>query len=403
MKKLKYILVLTCIVFSQLASQAQDKESALQPWQKGWMDIHTIATGKGDASFLILPDGTTMLIDAGDVTGGRFKAPALPNDSKRPGEWIAEYIKHFSKGLPHPHIVDYFWLTHFHSDHMGSNTARREGPHYGICGIMEVGEHLRFGHIVDRGYPDYDYPSAEAVANASVTMPDYRKFVEYHRDEYGTHPARFVVGSTKQFSLLNDPKTYKKDFEIWNVACNLEVAVKGSRKTEKMYQDRLSVIDENALSGAILVRYGNFTYFNGGDLGGSPSGVRDMESAVADRIGPVTVVNANHHGWKDTCNPYFMWVTRPDIILIPASHINHPWKDTVRRIYDPQMPGKRRMFCTCDAAKEQVGEELWKNVEQYFGHIVIRVFEGGKSYQVFVLDASTGNFEIIYQSNIEKL
>lgn len=403
MKNIRYKLVLACLLLPMLSSRAQTSDRDLPPWQQGWMDIHTIATGKGDASFLILPDGTTMLIDAGDVTGGRFKAPALPNDSKRPGEWIAEYIKHFSSGLPHPAKVDYFWLTHFHSDHMGSKIARREGPHYGICGVMEVGEHLRFGHIVDRGYPDYDYPSPEAVAKASLTLPDYRKFVEYHRDNYGTRPERFKVGSTRQFALLNDPKSYKSDFEIWNVACNLEVACPRGGKTVKMYQDSLDRLDENVFSGAIRVRYGEFTYFNGGDLGGSPSGIRDMESAVADLIGPVTAMKANHHGWKDTCNPYFMWVTRPDVILIPASHINHPWKDTVQRIYDPQMPGKRQMFCTCDAARHQVGEDLWKNVQPYFGHIVIRVYEGGHAYQVFVLDATTEKYEVIYKSNIEKL
>lgn len=403
MFKRKMIFSLCLILGSVLPGTAQPDGGRLPQWQEGWLDIHTIATGRGDATFMVMPDGTTMLMDAGDVTGGRFKALALPNDSKMPGEWIAKYMLDFSKGLPHPELIDYFWLTHFHSDHMGAKTARREGPRYGICGVMEVGEYVRFGHIVDRGYPDYVFPSAEAVAKASYTMPDYRRFVEYHCDKYGTVAEKFKVGSTRQFTLQNNPKPYRKTFEIWNVAGNAEVAVKGSSRTVKKYRDRLDIIDENALSGAILVRYGKFSYFNGGDLGGSPAGERDLETDVADLMGHVTVVKANHHGWKDTCNPYFMWVTRPDVILVTASHINHPWKDTVRRIYDPQMPGKRQMFCTCDAAKEQVGEELWKNVQPYFGHIVVRVYEGGSAYQVFVLDAASGNYEVIYKSNIEQL
>ena len=375
----------------------------LPQWQQGWMDIHTIATGKGESSFLILPDGTTMLIDAGDVTGGRYKAPALPNDTKRPGEWIAEYIKHFSAGLPHPTKVDYFWLTHFHADHMGSSTALREGPHYGICGIMEVGEYLRFGHIVDRGYPNYDYPSAETVSKSSPVIQEYRKFVEFHRDNYGTIPLCFETGSTRQFKLLNHPKPYKRNFKIWNVTGNLEVAGRKGNRTDKIYDFSPDVNDENSYSGAILISYGDFSYFNGGDLCGSPAGIRDMESAVADLIGRVTAMKANHHGWKDACNPYFMWVTRPDIILIAASHINHPWKDTVQRICDRQMPGKRQMFCTCDAAREQVGDDLWKNIQPYFGHIVIRVYEDGRSYQVFVLNATSEKYEVIYKSDIVML
>ena len=202
------------------------------------MDIHTIATGKGDATFIIMPDGTTMLIDAGDMTGGRFKAPALPDDSRRPGEWIAKYILDFSKGLSHPERVNYLWLTHFHADHMGAPSALRPGPHYGICGIMEVGEHLTFSNIVDRAYPSYDYPSKEHMDRfCSTTLEDYIKFVNYQKENNYSHPERFEVGSRKQFSLQNDRKQYMKSFEIWNVAGNLEVANPSGRGPVKKYQE----------------------------------------------------------------------------------------------------------------------------------------------------------------------
>lgn len=39
----------------------------LPDWEEGYMDIHHIATGKGDCVFVVMPDGTTMLQDAGDV------------------------------------------------------------------------------------------------------------------------------------------------------------------------------------------------------------------------------------------------------------------------------------------------------------------------------------------------
>ena len=381
-----------------------NSDDILPDWRMGWMDIHTIATGKGDAAFVIMPDGTTMLIDAGDVTAGRMKAPALPDDSKSPGEWIARYITHFSKGLPHPDTVDYFWLTHFHADHMGGETALKSGPHYGLCGIMEVGEYLKFGKIIDRGWPTYDYPSAEYVKKfCSSTLDDYRKFVTYQKEHNGTVPECFQVGSRKQFTLLNDPKSYNKDFEVWNVAGNLQAPLPGNGKVVKRYTEYINDIGENALSCAVLIKYGAFSYFNGGDLGGSPADERDMESYVADLIGPVTVIKANHHGWKDTCNPYFMWKTRPDVIIVPSSHVNHPWKATVQRIFDHQMPGKRQMFVTCDAAREQVGDELWKYIQPYYGHIVVRVYEGGRSYQVFVLDAYSTDYRVLYKGDIEKL
>lgn len=37
---------------------------SLPAWTEGCLDIHSINTGRGESTFYILPDGTTMLIDA---------------------------------------------------------------------------------------------------------------------------------------------------------------------------------------------------------------------------------------------------------------------------------------------------------------------------------------------------
>ena len=39
----------------------------LSPWTEGMLDLHHINTGRGDAAFHIFPDGTTMLLDAGEL------------------------------------------------------------------------------------------------------------------------------------------------------------------------------------------------------------------------------------------------------------------------------------------------------------------------------------------------
>lgn len=41
----------------------------LPVWQPGYLDIHNVATACGDCTFIKMPDGTTMLIDAGDMRG----------------------------------------------------------------------------------------------------------------------------------------------------------------------------------------------------------------------------------------------------------------------------------------------------------------------------------------------
>jgi len=44
---------------------AQSTGEPLPQWTPGTLDIHQISTGRGNAALFILPDGTTLLVDAG--------------------------------------------------------------------------------------------------------------------------------------------------------------------------------------------------------------------------------------------------------------------------------------------------------------------------------------------------
>src|SRR5579859_6090062 len=65
----------------------------LPPWTPGTLDIHQISTGRGNAAFFILPDGTTLLVDAGAAGDGLAETNPHPDASKSPGAWIARYIR----------------------------------------------------------------------------------------------------------------------------------------------------------------------------------------------------------------------------------------------------------------------------------------------------------------------
>jgi hypothetical protein len=61
-------LVICVVLIGPLRSVAQQKAGeVLESWQDGRLDIHQINTGRGNATFFILPDGTTLLIDAGEL------------------------------------------------------------------------------------------------------------------------------------------------------------------------------------------------------------------------------------------------------------------------------------------------------------------------------------------------
>jgi len=42
------------------------------PWTPGTLDIHQISTGRGNCAFFVLPDGTTMVVDAGELMDQHF-------------------------------------------------------------------------------------------------------------------------------------------------------------------------------------------------------------------------------------------------------------------------------------------------------------------------------------------
>ena len=398
------VLTLLC---AALVCAAQPKQ--LPAWQEGWLDIHNIATGKGDATFLILPDGTTMLVDAGDMTGiaGWEVSHPLPYDGRTPGQWIAKYILDHSQGLPHPDKVDYFLLTHFHADHFGHASARRPGSNYGLCGIMDVGEQIRFGKIVDRGWPSYDFPSWEhMLKQGQGIMEDYVKYVRWQVAHNGTRAERFQVGSSRQFVLKHKAKDYRESFCIKNIAANCTLAEGRGKKVRNLYtpEENPAEFDENMFSTVFRLDYGPFSYYNGGDLPGNnyPTKAtfnRDYESPVADILGHVTVMKADHHGTRDSSNPYFLWKTSPDVIVVQASETKHPWKDTFDRYLDPQHKGKGMVFVTSDAGRKLMGEERWAKLPPA-GHVVIRVYEDGQKYQVFVLDAGSGDYRVLYSSRM---
>jgi len=163
---MKKILISSTLILFSWMILAQEKGMPLPSWQEGEMEIHHIYTGRGEAVFCIFPDGTTLLIDAGDV--GPHRDPqttqASPDESRQPGEWIARYISKRLDFLPEKKI-DYAFLTHFHRDHMGgvfeNSPKTAKGGDYYLSGLTEVYEHLPFSKMIDRDWPSYQYPKPQ--------------------------------------------------------------------------------------------------------------------------------------------------------------------------------------------------------------------------------------------------
>ncbi len=382
---------------TQAGEAAPEVGKPFPAWSKGELDIHHINTGRGDAQFMILPDGTTLMEDASGKTVEEppFSLPTKPDASRPPGEWVARYIQ---RVLPKSaRKIDYAVLSHFHGDHMG--TIVKDSPWapsgaYQLSGITLIPEFVSIARIVDRGWPDYDYPAPVT----SLTVRNYRKFLDWQIRNRGLQVEQFQPGHNDQFALLHDPKSYPT-FEIRNLAANGVVWTGFGSSAHGMVPPIASLSREdypieNNLSVAFRVSYGKFDYYSGGDLSSNdeetafrPPLWKDIEAAVSQVCGPVDVMKADHHGSWDANGISLLANLRPRVIVVDARAQGHPAVNTYERMSSKKIwPGERDIFVTNVSpatAKTTYGIENAKSTQ---GHVVIRVAPGGGSYRVFVLE-----------------
>ncbi len=352
------LLGLNCRAVAQIVGQP------LPPWTAGTLDIHQIQTGRGNATYFIFPDGTTMLLDAGAVPGkqGLEQGPARPDGTRSPGDWIAHYIAQVSRRSAA--TLDYVVITHYHDDHMGA--------------IADVARSVAISHLIDRG----DQPPPPP----GPLVTRYLEFRKSRKSEV------FLPGTADQIRELHKPGS---SFEVRNVAANGVVWTGEGTKARSQFPTgwtRLPPAEqpgENHFSIAIRIRYGLFHYFSGGDTPGvvldrKPAWL-DLETPIAQVVGPVDALVLDHHGWLDTTNEFFLDTLRPRVVIIPAWHATHPDHSVLRRLLSTG--SKPDLFITSllDAPRaifSYLGP-VFKSTE---GHIVTRISAGGATYRVVILD-----------------
>lgn len=427
-------LIAFLICFS---THAQEVGQLLPAWQVGYLDLHHINTGHGDAAFYIFPDGTTMLLDAGemDPNSDRINSPRNaklhPNNSKRAHEWIVDYIKRVHPDASRP-ALDYALITHFHDDHFGSyykGAKQSTAGNYYLSGITGVGEHLPFGKLLDRGFPDYDYPYAlksdsirkKAMGNPALvddyqSMLNYWKFIEVHSAKDGMVAEKFKAGSNNQIVLNHKPEQFKM-FKVQNIKSNGAIWTGIGTDTREYFPPLSSGIyvpGENQLSLALRIDYGDFRYYTGGDCPGiadlgAPQW-NDVETPMAAAIGEVDVAVMDHHGNRDAHNEFNVKTLKPRVWIQQTWSSDHPGHEVLRRVTSTYLyPGPRDLFATnmLEANKNVIGPALERSYKSMEGHVVVRVMPGAATYYVIILNDENEKNEILsvhgpYETKIKK-
>jgi hypothetical protein len=416
----KIVLVFQSLLFACLLhAQVAEIGAPLSAWQPGYLDLHHINTGRGNAAFYIFPDGTTMLCDAGEIppTEPRIFTPRnsqiKPNYSKKPYEWIVHYIRQLVPNkIP---AIDYALITHFHDDHFGNwypGAPLSAKGNYVLTGITGVADSLPVGCLLDRGWPEYKYPynmhqNAAAFSgeiDIDSSLQNYFRFIAAQQKR-GMLVQGFKAGSASQIQLKASPAKYPT-FTVRNIKSNgLIWTGKDSAVREHFTQynalDKKTYPDENILSQAFTIRYGKFVYYTGGDNAGNvftgDSPFRDVESAIAKVVGQVDVATMDHHGNMDAVNETMIAALQPRVWVGLSWSSDHPGHEVLRRITNQHIYNKQRdLFATnmLEANKIVIGPLVDNAYKSQQGHIVIRVLPGGDQYYVIILDDTNPSMKV---------
>ena len=265
------------------------------------LKIYQIDVEQADAALIITPNGKSLLIDSG--TGGLSdRIEALFEQ-----EEISE--------------IDAFVCTHYDTDHLGA-----------IDKLVKSGWQVHSAY--DRGYKTGEYNSRKT----SREFKDYQKALGYRAER------------------LDPGDVIDLDGQVI-ITC----IASGGRITGSGQAKRGD--DENDKSIALLIRYGDFLFFTGGDL------AFDTEGKIAehDLVTDVDVYKADHHGSATSSDPDFMRDLNPSVILISNGSnktYQHPRKVTLQR-YET-LPSAPIVLQTNKFIRERAQDTLAGNVpDQY--------------------------------------
>ena len=261
------------------------------------LEIHYINVGWGGSVLVKGPNGTTVLMEAGNTGMGTAR--------------VVPYLQ--SIGIMPATGLDYTIAGHQHCDHIG--------------GLDEV---------VNAGYNVHVKNYYNGSSNTSTCVTGWNSAAATTTAGGPVAPA---VGT--QILLGNGAR-------LTIVARNGSIIGGGT----------VSVSDENDRSIAVLIQYGGFDYLWASDMGGGNideactgrfnASQTDVESFVIQAISPggafpmisaggIDVLHVNHHGSESSTNKNWMNLSQPAVALIStgagqSSGFDFPRKDVVENV-----------------------------------------------------------------------
>jgi beta-lactamase superfamily II metal-dependent hydrolase len=237
---------------------------------------------QGAATLVVAPSGRALLVDGG-------------TDIKS----VDEGLEHFINDLIASGIVtslDYVVTSHYDEDHIGR---------------------------LDRVFQFVPFPIDAVVYDRGeyLQVPDTFAYSDY---AYGASFLDRVTVPVCEVLDLGDGVTARV------TTVNGEVC--GDSPVDITSADQF----ENNASVTVVVSYGDFDLWIGGDLTGTPAeGVADVETPTGPQAGDVDIYTINHHGSNTSSNSSFLADIAPEVAINQSSVENdfgHPRITVINRI-----------------------------------------------------------------------
>ena len=391
----------------------------LPAWSEGCLDIHAINSGRGECTFFVLPDGTSLCVDAGEIapSGGEHpRVDAKPDADTRAYKVYSEYIKAY---LPKGDTsMDYMLMTHFHNDHFGTTNSTyekttRDGRYtYPLTGIMALYDEVPFDKIIDRAFDensDYKTVVESTGQDYNPGYGYYEQFITWARDSKGLVVEKAVNGSLSQLALVNNPSGYP-DFKIQINAVNGWYWNGSESESVDAYSlNRLlgKQPSENGNSISFLLSYGDFDYLTSGDAGANTRIENNLAKSINRKI---EAMKAHHHFAWETMSATSMAIYQPTVVVSQCFYDHQPDMGHQWMCGDTDYTGtSTQAFQT--AWGSYSGEKHWffTNIHPTIastypyevakmagmnGHVVIRVAKNAEFYYVYVLDDTDMNYNV---------
>jgi len=267
MKRIFVILAIVLIAICTACAVQAKRDAAGEN-----LDIYFLDMAGGASTLIVTPLGESVLIDTGSL-----------EPEHRDADRIERACRH--AGLTQ---IDCLVTTHFDTDHYG--------------GILELSKRIPIKTFIDNDTPPKDIARRQAFQKLN---PLY---------EQATGGKTKLLRAGEDIPLKNDPAGKLPAIRLHCVASQKQIEGFAGDIDAPVEGFEMAKPDtsNNAASIALVLTYGDFAFFAGGDI---TSNVEHHLAHPVNRIGKVNLYQVTHHGLDQSNNPILLKALSPTVCV----------------------------------------------------------------------------------------